>query len=123
MIGLDQSLVMWFNISAHGLTLARDGKMCFWYSRRPKAPVQIVLTMSQLVCGVVSTARRLLLRHRSTLQVSCSIIKDGGDLIWTSIVRCLSSDPKCFFHELVETLDCVIELRRGLPQIFQVEIA
>jgi hypothetical protein len=123
MMWLDKSLVVWFNISAHGLTSARDGKVCFRQSSRPQTPVQVVLTMSQLVCGVMATARKLLLCHRSTLQMGCGIIKDGGDLIWTSIVRCLSSDPKCFFHELVETLDCVIELRRGLPQIFQVEIA
>jgi hypothetical protein len=69
------------------------------------------------------TARKLLLRRRGTLQVGCSIIKDGGNLIWTSIMRRLPGDPKCFFHELVQPLDGVIELRRGLPQVFQVEIA
>jgi hypothetical protein len=38
-------------------------------------------------------------------------------------MRRLPGDPKCFFHELVQPLDGVIELRRGLPQVFQVEIA
>jgi hypothetical protein len=115
---LDQSLVMWFSISAHGLASARDWKMCFGQFSRPKAPVKVVLTMSKLVSGVVPTARRLLLRHRGTLQVRCSIVKDGGDFVWTSIMRRLSSDPECLFHKLVQSLDGVIELCRGLPEVF-----
>jgi LSD1 subclass zinc finger protein len=107
---------MWFSISAHGLASARDWKMCFGQFSRPEVPVKVVMTMAKLVCGVVPTARRLLLRHRGASQVRCSIIEDGGNLVWTSIMRSLPYDPKYFFHELVQSLDGVIELCRGLPE-------
>lgn len=71
---------------------------------------------------IVLATARLLLCHSRMPQMGCSIIEDGGDLVRTSIMSCLPSDPKCFFHELIQPLNGMIELARRLSETLHVEL-
>jgi len=53
---------------------------------------------------------RLLLCYSHLPQVRCGIVEDGGNLARAFLVSGLASDPKCFPHELVQSLDSMIEL-------------
>jgi hypothetical protein len=96
--------------------------MCFGWPRRHDILVRISVTIMWLVRRKMLATARLLLCHSRMPQVSCSIIENVGNLFRTSIVSRLSSDPKCFFHELIQSLNSVIELARGLSEVFHVEL-
>jgi hypothetical protein len=72
---------------------------------------------------MVLATTRLLLCHSCLPQVGCGIIKNGSNLAWTPLVSGLSSNSKCLFHELVQTLDGMIELARCLSEFVHVEIS
>ena len=107
--------------SAYWLASISAGKMCFRWSRRHDVLVRLHLIVMWLVRRKMLATTRLLLCHSRMPQVSCSVIEDIGNLFRASIMSRLSGDPKCFFHELIQSLDSVIELARGLSEVLHVE--
>jgi hypothetical protein len=110
MMVLDLMIDTKSGILACWLALISARKMCFRRSSRHGTLVWLHPTIMWLVRGKVLATARLLLCYIRMPQVSCSIIKDGGNFLRATIMSCLPSDPKCFFHELVQSLDSVIEL-------------
>lgn len=95
---------------AYWLASIPTRKMCF---RRPNwhhVLVWLRLTIMGLVRRKMLATARLLLCYSRMPQVGRSIIEDGSNLFRTSIMGRLSSDPERFFHELVQSLDGMVEL-------------
>lgn len=64
-----------------------------------------------------------LVHSRRPLQVSRGAVEDIRHLSVLCIVCSSSCNPEGFIHELVQALDCVVELRRGLAEHFDIQVA
>jgi len=70
----------------------------------------------------MSATRTLFLCLTRPSEMSCGILKNGSDFVRTAIVGSLSSNPKGFFHELVQSLYRMIELCRRVLEVRHIEI-
>lgn len=121
MVKLNRIIYTWPGVSAHWLGVSRSWFERFgWGGRQVNKPIS---TTSQLICRVVSATGTWFLRLTCTSKMGRGILEYSSDLVRMAVVGSLTSDSKCFFHELIQSLHRMVELCRRFSEVFYVKIA